>query len=137
MIFQFLFLPRKLKMAREKLHHLQELVKVVQQGGGPHLPIDDLEDLTLTLSEDQLDDTEYGESEEEGEESDNEEETVDEEEEEDDDDDDDKGEVSEGDEDEKSDISKSTTDPNFNVCSIYLILFSFHKWLCFLQFKLI
>ena len=56
---------RKLKMAREKLHHLQELVKVVQQGGGPHLPIDDLEDLTLTLSED-IEESEYGESEEEG-----------------------------------------------------------------------
>ena len=53
-------------MAREKLHHLQELVKVVQQGGGPHLPIDDLEDLTLTLSE-EIGESEYGESEEEGE----------------------------------------------------------------------
>lgn len=103
-------------MAREKLHHLQELVKVVQQGGGPHLPLDDLEDLTLTLSEDQLDDTEYGESEEEEEESaDEEEEGIDEEDEE---NDEDRGddEDDENDADDKSDISKSTVDPNSNVC---------------------
>ena len=104
-------------MAREKLHHLQELVKVVQQGGGPHLPIDDLEDLTLTLSEDQLEDTEYGESEEEEEESADEEEGV--EEEDDENDGENRGEDDDNgvnDEDDKSDISKSTVDPNSNVC---------------------
>ena len=97
-------------MAKEKLHHLQELVKVVQHGGGPNLPIDDLEDLTLTLSDEQIG-SEYGESEEEADEI---EETEDE-----DDDEEDEENFSRDDIEsagEQSDISKSTTtDVNGNV----------------------
>ena len=104
-------------MAKEKLHHLQELVKVVQQGGGPNLPIGDLENLTLTLSDDQNDSSEYGESEEEADE-DNDESDEEEEEEESDEEDTD-GEQTE-EEEEKSETSKST-DMNYNVCLILLL----------------
>ena len=86
-------------MAREKLQHLQNLVKVVQQGGGPNLPIGDLEDLTLTLSDEQM---EYGESEQEEDEESEEEEEEEEEDEDDDEDDDNDDEKSEEDEDEES-----------------------------------
>lgn len=107
---------QKLKMAKEKLHHLQELVKVVQQGGGPNLPLDDLEDLTLTFSDDLIG-SEYGESEEE--EADEGDESDDEDEEEEDIDDEENfrrdGVESTG---EQSDISKSTTtDVNGNFAS--------------------
>ena len=50
-------------MAKEKLHHLQELVKVVQHGGGPSLPLDELQALNLTLSDTQEDGDEEGEEE--------------------------------------------------------------------------
>ena len=88
---------RKLQMAKEKLHHLQELVNIVQQGGGPQLPIDDLADLALSLDE-SVD--QYGESEEEG----------DEEEDEDDEDDEDEEdeESEEEEEDEREDQSQAT-----------------------------
>ena len=95
-------------MAKEKLHHLQELVKVVQQGGGPNIPVDDLEDLTLTFSDDQDDSSAYGESEEEAtEEEEGEGETCEEEEEEEEiEDDEEVGEQT--DNEEQSDGSKST-----------------------------
>lgn len=107
---------RKLQMAKEKLHHLQELVRVVQQGGGPHLPIDDLEDLTLTLSDDQVE-SEYGESEEEAanEGSDEEEEEEDNEDEE-----------EQTEQEEQSDASKST-DINYDVSVTSIEIFSLYK----------
>ena len=52
-------------MAKEKLRHLQQLVKLVQQGVGPQVPVDDLENLTFLLSDNQNDLSVYGESEEE------------------------------------------------------------------------
>lgn len=98
-------------MAKEKLHHLQQLVKVVQQGGGPHLPVDDLENLTLTFS-DQSDISEFGESEEEAE-NDNEEGTCEEQT----DDEQADGEQTEEEGDDKSEISKST-DLYYNVSDL-------------------
>ena len=97
-------------MAKEKLHHLQQLVKVVQQGGGPHLPIDDLENLTLTLTDEQSDTSEYGEESEEEADEDNVEESENEEQSEDEDAD---GEQTEEDY-EKSETSKCS-DMNYNV----------------------
>lgn len=112
---------RKLKTARQKLQHLQDLVKVVQQGGGPHLPIDDLEDLTLTLSDEQL---EYGESEqEEGEESEDDDDDEEEEEEDEENEDEKSEEENESVDDGQSDISKSTTDVNCNVRILTTIIF--------------
>lgn len=113
-------------MAKEKLHHLQELVKVVQQGGGPNIPVNDLEDLTLSFSEDQDDSSAYGESEEEATEEDGEEEAESEEdgeEEEDEEDEEEDGEQSENEE-EQSDVSKST-DMNVSCLrySMYMIFF--------------
>lgn len=52
-------------MAKEKLRHLQQLVRLVQQGVGSQIPVDDLENLTFLLSDDQNDLSVYGESEEE------------------------------------------------------------------------
>ena len=95
------------------MHHLQALVKAVQQSGGPQLPIDDLVDLTLTLSDDPLESSACGESEEEAdldgdtEEDADGEQTEEEEDEEDDDEE-------EEDNEEQSEISKST-DANLNV----------------------
>lgn len=128
-----------MQLAKEKLHHLQELVRVVQQGGGPHLPIGDLEDLTLTLSDDQVE-SEYGESEEEAydeanEGSDEEEEEEEEDEDDEDDDDEDENNEEENNEeeeteaDEQSDVSKST-DVNYDVSGdpnklFFLLLYPF------------
>lgn len=52
-------------MAKEKLRHLQQLVRLVQQGVGSQIPVDDLENLLFLLSDDQNDLLVYGESEEE------------------------------------------------------------------------
>lgn len=57
-----------MRIAKEKLHHLQELVKVVQEGGTT-IPMDDLADLSLlSLGEGSQSTSQFGESEEEAEE---------------------------------------------------------------------
>lgn len=100
---------KKLQMAREKLHQLQQLVKVVQEGGA-QLPIDDLIDLTLSISDEENETSACGESEEEdaGE---DEEETGEEEQSDDEDAD---GEQTENDNQEGESVASKSTDINYN-----------------------
>ena len=52
---------RKLKLAKQKLFNLQQLVKVVQEGNSPMIPINDLQNLALSFTNEN--NSEYVESE--------------------------------------------------------------------------